>query len=99
MNGDGFWGGDPLPDGIKVEDRVGWPVAATIVLRVVPDPDTGTGRGLALEYESSVPKLVLAHQLMGMVQDMMTHEDFQDGVPLQCVHDGQEHDEEGESGG
>lgn len=97
MNGDGHWGGDPLPPGLGYEDRVGWEVAATLVLRVVPDPETGKGRGLALEYESAVPKLVLAHQLMGMLQDLMTHDDFQDGVPLQTVRD--EDDEEDNTGG
>lgn len=96
MNGDGHWGGDPLPTGLTAEDRIGWKVAATLVLRVVPDPETGKGRGLALEYESSVPKLVLAHQLMSMVQDLMTHDDFQDGVPLQSVRD--EDDEEDDDG-
>jgi hypothetical protein len=90
VNGDGPWGGDPLPTGLTPEDRIGWEVVATLVLRMVPDPDTGKGRGLALEYESAVPKLVLAHQLMGMVQDLMTHDDFQDGVPLQNIRDAEE---------
>lgn len=99
MNGDGWWGGDPLPDGIEVGDRIRWEVAATLVLRVVPDPVTGKGRGLALEYESAVPKLVLAHQLMGMVQDLMTHEDFQDGVPLQSVRDDDDNEDQEDAHG
>lgn len=77
------WGGDPLPPGLTYEDRIGWEVAATVIVRLVPDPETGKGRGLTLEYSSSIPKVVLAHQLMNVVQDLMTHDDFQDGVPLQ----------------
>lgn len=87
MSSENHWGGDPLPPGLTHDDRVGWEVAATVVVRVVPDPETGRSRGLSIEYTSSLPKVILAHQLMSMLQDFMTHDDFQDGVPLQSVRD------------
>lgn len=76
------WGGDPLPDGLTPDDRVAWPVAATVVMRYVPDPETGRARGLSMEYHGDVPKLALAHQLLSLAQELMAHPDFQAGVPL-----------------
>lgn len=96
MSSHSHWGGDPLPPGLTPDDRVGWEVVATVLVRIVPDPGTGKDRGLSLEYDSRVPKIVLAHQLMGMVTDLMTHDDFQDGVPLQAIRD--EDDEEDTDG-
>lgn len=81
------WHGDAFPEGLTADDRIGWPVAATVVVRFVPDPATGDTRGLSMEYHGELPKLILAHQLMALVQDLMTHSDFQDGIPLQEMGD------------
>ncbi len=79
------WHGDELPGGLTPDDRIGWEIAATVVIRFVPDPETGKRRGLAMEYHGELPKVILAHQLMSMVQDLMTHDDFQRDVPLQAT--------------
>jgi hypothetical protein len=76
------WTGDPLPAGLTQDDRLGWEVAATIVLRFVPDPQTGRRRGVSVEFHSDIPKVVLADRLMSVVQELMTHDDFQEGVSL-----------------
>lgn len=86
------WGGDALPDGLGREDRVGWEVVATIVVRLVPDPQTGRPGGLSTEYESSLPKIILMNELLKMAADMIRHDDFQDGVSLRNPYD--EDDEE-----
>lgn len=83
MSDDMRWHGDPFPAGLGPDDRIAWPVAATVVVRYVPDPETGKKTGLAMEYSGDLPKLILAHQLMAMIQDLMTHDDFQEGIPLQ----------------
>lgn len=85
------WHGDEFPAGLTPDDRIGWEIAATVVVRYVPDPETGKVRGLAMEYHGELPKVVLAHQLMALMQDLMTHEDFQCGIPLKDV--GHEHEE------
>lgn len=77
-----YWGGDPLPEGLSNDESFTWPVAATIVVRYVPDPATGTARGLAVEYHGDLPKAILAHQLLSMVQELTTHHDFQQGIPI-----------------
>ena len=96
MTGDGPWGGDALPEGLSREDRVGWEVVATVLVRIVPDPVTGENAGLSLEYECRLPKLLLVDQLMKTVADLMLHDDFQDGVELRPVRD---EDEESDTDG
>lgn len=83
MSDDIRWHGDDFPPGVTPDDRTWWPVAATVVVRLVPDPETGKRRGLAIEYCGELPKVILAHQLMSLIQDLMTHDDFQEGVPTQ----------------
>lgn len=89
------WHGDPFPAGLSPDDRIGWGIAATVVVRYVPDLETGKARGLSMEYHGELPKVILAHQLMTLIQDLMTHEDFQQGIPLQQM--GPDGPEEGES--
>lgn len=96
MSGEREWRGDPFPDGITPDDRIGWEVAATIVVRVVPDPETGKPRGLATDYDGDIPKVALVHQLMALCADLMMHADFQAGVVFEdtegCGHGGEETD-------
>lgn len=98
MSSHGHWGGDPLPGGLTPDDRIGWEIASTIVVRFVPDPETGRKRGLSIEYHGALPKVLLAQQLMLLVQDLMTHDDFQDGVEARSVRD-ESDDEEGPGDG
>lgn len=77
------WGGDELPPGLTEDDRIGWEVVSTVVVRLVPDPITGWGQGLSVEYHGTLPKMILAHQMLNFVSELMTHSDFQHGAPLQ----------------
>ncbi len=95
MSGKREWRGDEFPEGITPDDRIAWEVVATIVVRVVPDPETGKPRGLATDYDGSIPKVALVHQLMALSMDLMTHDDFQDGVSLEAVRDHECDEEEG----
>lgn len=100
MSGTERWGGDDLPGGLTPDDRIGWEIAGTVVIRYVPDPETGVKRGLSTEFHGEIPKVILAHQLLALAQDLMTHCDFQDGIPLTCRHPEGEHGEmEGEGDG
>lgn len=82
------WHGDELPGGLTPDDRMAWPIVATVVIRLVPRPGGGSP-GVSAEYsgEEDFPKLVLADQLMLVVRDLMTHDDFQVGVPLRSMAD------------
>jgi hypothetical protein len=82
------WHGDALPGGLTPDDRMTWPILGTVVIRRVPNPNGGPG-GISAEYTGEVefPKIVLADQLMLVVRDLMTHDDFQAGVTLRSMGD------------
>jgi len=90
------WRGDGLPEGLTPDDRLGWEVAATLVVRYVPDPQTGRRIGLSMEYDTELPKVILADQMMSMIRDLMTHDDFQTGVTLQATGEATEATETGD---
>lgn len=91
MNAGPHWGGDPLPPGMTPDDRIGWEVAATIVVRFVPDPETGKRRGLSVEYHADLPKIVMADQLLTLARELMAHEDFHEGIdPVRVRRDDDE---------
>jgi hypothetical protein len=49
-----------------------------------------------MEYNTELPKIILADQMMSMIRDLMTHDDFQTGVTLQATGEATEATETGD---
>lgn len=84
MNDERPMSGDPLPDGVSLEDSYTWPVVTTIVIRAVPG-----SHGLMTEFDGHLPKHVLAAHLMGMLATWVLEPDFQQV----CTHDDEDQED------